>query len=129
MYLVELRDKMPEAVLNRSYEQLYADIRHSVDLCHRDGAIKNIVMENPEKYIIKDPDMVPMLQQLKAGGKKVFLLTNSLWEYTDVVMNYLVDNTHAVKNWQDLFDVIIVGGNKPAFLQQDYLSLFSVDTK
>lgn len=32
-------------------------------------------------------------------------------------------------NWQDLFEVIFVGANKPAFLQDDYLSLFSVDIR
>ena len=26
----------------------------SIDLCHRDGSIKNKVSENPEKYINRD---------------------------------------------------------------------------
>jgi 5'-nucleotidase len=29
--------------------------------------------------------------------------------------------------WEDLFDLIVVGGNKPAFLREDYLSIFRVD--
>jgi HAD superfamily 5'-nucleotidase-like hydrolase len=131
MYMVDLRDRFPEKMLHRSYEQIYADIRKAVDLCHRDGVIKNSVMKQPDKYILQDPDLVPMLQQLKAAGKKVFLLTNSLWDYTNVVMNYLVQASLPGNkaSWQDLFDVITVGGNKPAFLQQDYLSLFTVDTE
>lgn len=48
-------------------------------------------MRNPEKYIIHDEGTVAMLQQLKECGKKVFLLTNSLFDYTNVVMDYLVN--------------------------------------
>ena len=46
-------------------------------------------MTDPEKYIIYDPNTFPMLEQFKKSGKKVFLVTNSLWDYTQVVMNYL----------------------------------------
>ena len=69
---------------------VYRDVRQSVDLCHRDGLIKNTVMKNPDKYIVLDEGMVTMLKQFKEAGKKVFLLTNSLWEYTNVVMEFLV---------------------------------------
>jgi len=139
-----------------SFEQLYRDIRHCVDLCHRDGAIKGAVMRDPSKYIIYDEGFVKMMRHLKRAGKKTFLLTNSMWEYTNVVMNYLVYGTPGSsqglanpssssssssrsgkptpsdvatppESWGDLFDVVIVGANKPAFLVDEYLSLFQVD--
>ena len=54
-----------------------------------------------------------MLDSFKKAGRKVFLLTNSLWEYTQVVMNYLegrkVDDKKDF-NWMNYFDLIIVGG-------------------
>ncbi len=31
-----------------------------------------------------------MLETMRAGGRKLFLATNSLWDYTNVVMNYLL---------------------------------------
>jgi hypothetical protein len=46
-------------------------VRSSVDLCHRDGVIKDAVIKDPFKHIIYDEAMVPMLQQLKQAGKKV----------------------------------------------------------
>ena len=64
----------------------------------------------------------PMLQRFKAAGRKVFLLTNSLWDFTNVVMNYLEgQKTHQHKDlaWTEYFDLIIVGGNKPAFLLEE----------
>lgn len=38
----------------------------------------------------QDKQLVPMLQMYKKSGRKVFLATNSLWDYTNVVMNFLV---------------------------------------
>ena len=126
--LVDLKDRHP-SVITKSYEQIYNDVRLCVDLCHRDGVIKDAVMREPAKYIIYDEMMVPMLQRLKRAGKKVFLLTNSMWEYTNVVMDYLVHSRGEYTNmkWEELFDVIIVGAAKPGFLSNDYLSLFQVD--
>lgn len=67
-----------------------------------------------------------MLEEFKQSGLKVFLLTNSLWDYTQVVMNYL----HSKKAgddldlaWADYFDLIIVGGNKPSFLLDERYSM------
>lgn len=43
-------------------------------------------------------------------------------DYTQVVMNYLEGRKAGTKKdlkWADYFDVIIVGGNKPAFLEDD----------
>jgi hypothetical protein len=63
-----------------------------------------------------------MLESFRKAGKKVFLLTNSLWDYSNVVMNY-VEGKKTDKemdlNWTKYFDLIIVGGNKPAFLNEE----------
>jgi len=82
--LVEYKDRHPTQI-KHSYATIYAHIRQCVDLCHRDGVIKDRVAENPGGYIIPDPGMVTMLEQYKESGRKTFLVTNSLWEYTDVV--------------------------------------------
>ncbi len=126
--LVDLKDKYPDQFNNKSYEQLYKDIRAAVDLCHRDGVIKDSVMQDPAKHIIYDPHMVPMLQRLKREGKKVFLLTNSMWEYTNAVMEFLVHSQgeYGEMKWEDLFDVVIVGASKPGFLTDVYLGMFEV---
>lgn len=65
-------------------QQLYKDIRGSVDMCHRDGVIKNAVINNPSKYIIYDPNMVPMLERYRDQGKKVSVITVYI-EYTLLV--------------------------------------------
>lgn len=52
----------------QSYERLFRDVRKCVDLCHRDGVIKDRVAEDPAKYIIPDPDMAPMLKRFRKEG-------------------------------------------------------------
>lgn len=65
----------------------------------------------------------PMLKAMRRAGHKVFLLTNSLFDYTQVVMNYLEGKKALPEQrdskWMEVFDLIIVGGNKPAFLLDD----------
>jgi hypothetical protein len=68
-----------------------------------------------------------MFDQFRNYNKKVFLLTNSYWEYTNVVMNYLEGKKTGEKKdfqWMDHFDMIIVGGNKPAFMLDEGYSFF-----
>ncbi len=65
-----------------------------------------------------------MLDSFRKTGRKTFLLTNSLWDYTNVVMNYLEGRKTGDKKdlaWTKHFDLIISGGNKPAFLTDDRL--------
>lgn len=133
--LIEMKDQGEYEFLDmKTYEELYRDVRECVDLCHRDGVIKDEVARNPDKYIVLDKGMIPMLKRYKEEGVKVFLLTNSLWEYTSTAMNYLyhgrlVDKATQQKNeWLDLFDICIVGSCKPAFMLDPYLNLFRVQT-
>ncbi|CAM9246277.1 unnamed protein product, partial [Hapterophycus canaliculatus] len=114
-HLVELKDNGNDFLAGKSYERLFRDVRKCVDLCHRDGVIKDRVEEDPAKYIIPDPDMVPMLKRFREEGAQVFLLTNSLWDYTHVVMNFLCGNIKRedrTSEWLDLFDVAITGACK-----------------
>ena len=88
--LIDLKDNGEYEFLDfKTYAEIYRDIRESVDLCHRDGVIKDEVAINPEKYLVLDKGMIPMLRRYKEDGMKLFLLTNSFWEYTSVAMNYL----------------------------------------
>ena len=132
--LVEAKDsgEHEKFFSTKSYMQMYDEIRAAVDLCHRDGSLKQAVAENPEHFISKDDGLVPLLKALRASGKQVFLLTNSLWDYTNVVMNYLVDGhigSAKTLDWLDLFDVVITGSSKPGFFANDSATIFEVDTK
>jgi len=131
--LIEMKDFGEHEVLDgKTYEEIYRQVRECVDLCHRDGVIKDEVHRDPEKYLVLDDGLLPMLRQFRVSGVKVFLLTNSYWEYTSTAMNYLyheklVDMELQKKNeWLELFDLVVVGACKPAYLTDPYLNLFRV---
>lgn len=57
--IVDLKDRLGlsnELLAGRSYLDLWNDIRSCVDKCHNDGVIKLTVAQNPEKYIVYDPN-------------------------------------------------------------------------
>ena len=118
------------ALASKPFEKMYDEIRASVDLCHRDGTLKRAVAEDPGKYIHADDALVPMLRTLRASGKKVFLLTNSLWDFTNVVMNFLVADKRGdakTVEWLNLFDAVITGSCKPGFFENERAAIFEVD--
>jgi len=110
------------------YLKAWKDVRHAVDLCHHDGVIKDEVAERPGDFIVRDEAMVPMLDQYRRAGKRVFLLTNSLFDYTNVVMNFLTGKPASSREWLGLFDVVVVGAGKPGFLGDGRRDMLRIDT-
>ena len=101
------------------YTKLFADIRESIDTVHRDGSLKAEVKKDLGRYVVKDPELGPALHKLRSGGKKLFLLTNSLWDYTDAVLRHVLDGVlPEYPSWRNYFDVIITGAMKPAFFSE-----------
>jgi HAD superfamily 5'-nucleotidase-like hydrolase len=101
------------------YAAVFQDIRESIDEAHRDGTILNAVLGDLPRFIKRDPDLAPALHKLRSAGKKLFLLTNSRWTYTDAMMNYLIgDAMTEYPTWRNYFDVVIAAATKPAFFQE-----------
>lgn len=113
--IVDFMDRHPGSI-KKTYEEVYADLRRFIDLCHRDGSIKDKVMAHPEVYIRKDKHLAKSLVRLIDAGKKIFLLTNSLYDYTNQIMSFILDGSHEdFSSWKDFFQYIIVGAGKPGF--------------
>ena len=104
-----------------SYRELFDDIRASIDEAHRDDTLKTVIKAEMPSYVIKDPKLAETLHKLRSSGKKLFLLTNSLWDYSNAVMSYLLDGERkAYPSWRNYFDFIIVGAGKPAFFTEKH---------
>uniref|UniRef100_A0A158Q750 TPR_REGION domain-containing protein n=1 Tax=Elaeophora elaphi TaxID=1147741 RepID=A0A158Q750_9BILA len=91
-----------------SYKSLAEDVLSAVNYVHNDSSLKSDVLQNLEKYIIKDNRIKPLLQLIRAHGGRTFLLTNSDYSYTNGVLNYLIG-----PDWTSYFDVSIVEAKKP----------------
>ena len=72
------------------FGKLWQDIRECIDEAHRDESMKRIIKANLGDYIVKDPELAPTLHKFRSAGRKLFLLTNSRWPYTDRMMTYLL---------------------------------------
>jgi len=117
--LVDFIDAHPGEPYNQGYSQLWQDIRDCIDEAHRDETMKRVIRANLKSYIVRDPELAPTLHKFRSSGKRLFLLTNSAWDYTDPVMSYLLDGVlPAYPSWRSYFDVIIVSGAKPAFFTE-----------
>jgi HAD superfamily 5'-nucleotidase-like hydrolase len=112
----QIVEEFPIGSFYDSYKELYENIRKMTDTIHRDTSLKNEIISNLPKYIKKTIDLPLTLHNFKSDGKKLFLLTNSYYEYTDKVMSYLLDGElNEYQSWRDYFDLIIVGSQKPLF--------------
>jgi 5'-nucleotidase len=121
--IIELLESLGERV---DYGRLYDDIREAIDTVHRDNSLKREVRKELGRYIFQDPELGPALHKLRSGGKRLFLLTNSAWDYTDVVMRYLLDGQLAeYPSWRNYFDYVVTLAAKPAFFseQRPFLEL------
>jgi hypothetical protein len=99
--------------------RLFEDIRTAIDSVHADGTLKAKVKEDLGRYLVRDPELGPALHKLRSGGKKLFLLTNSLWDYTDAVMHHVLDGVlPEYPSWRNYFDAIVTGASKPAFFTE-----------
>lgn len=127
--IVELKDtdlanKYPE------YAQIADDVLDALDEAHRDGSLKEVVKKNLDQFIIKDPELVAGLEKFRRHGKKIFVLTNSDFHYTKLLLDYAITpflKEH--KSWIDLFEFVITFASKPKFFYDDpkYLRVNPVD--
>jgi hypothetical protein len=62
------------SVCDKSYLQLWSDMRRCVDRCHKDGVIKSKVAEAPEKYITYDPNSTFTFLSLAAAVPFSYIL-------------------------------------------------------
>lgn len=90
--LIDIKDKNP-SLIAKPYAEIYKDIRSAVDMCHKDGCIKEVVMQYPSEYILYDDSLVRLLIQLREAGKKVAFttsfcfLTVAFFHYLDFSLN------------------------------------------
>ncbi len=84
------------------------------------GQILARLRADPGRYIQDKPRLGRMLSSLRDAGRKTFLLTNSDFEFVDVVMQHLLREQLAQPDtWASLFDVVMCGANRPHWWHVD----------
>ena len=117
--LVEIWRRNPEVFRPMSHMQLFQDVRDSVDSLHAETDFKNYILSNLSTFLPKDPELALSLKRLAMNERKLLLITNSEWYYTKGVCSYLFDGVlPGLDSWRDLFDLVVVKAEKPAFFRQ-----------
>ncbi|PWA26664.1 hypothetical protein CCH79_00000824 [Gambusia affinis] len=113
-----------------SYRSMFQDVRDAMDFIHDTGTLKEQTIKNLEKYVIKDPNIPVLLTRIKEMAK-IFLATNSDYNYTEAIMKYLLESNpkpgSPKKPWRAFFDLVVVDTRKPLFFA-DGTVLRQVDT-
>jgi hypothetical protein len=94
-----------------------------------EGELKSEVVADPSRYVDLDPQAPLALLDQKRAGKKLLLITNSEWDYTNAMMSYAFDRfLPGGMKYNELFDIFIVGAGKPGFFTNN-AQFFEVATK
>ena len=117
--LVELKALKKELNLP-DFAVMADDVLAALDDAHRDGSVKQVVAKDVARFVIKDPECVAGLEKFKTHGKKIFIVTNSDFHYSKLLLDYAINpflKNH--KSWQELFEFVIVSAQKPRFFYDD----------
>jgi len=101
-----------------TYRQAFTDIRTCVDLVHKDGSLKSVFRERLGECFLRDPRLVATLDKFRGEGKRLFLLTNSDYAYTDWVLRWVMNDGERDRSWWSFFDLIVTDSHKPGFFQE-----------
>ena len=123
--LVDLKDEITHAL--PSYSVIALDVLSSVDKVHADGSLKQYISQDLDHFVIKEQRVVEGLKQFIRHGKKIFILTNSEFYYTKLLLEYAINPfLNPGESWQDLFEYTITLANKPRFFY-DKLRFLKID--
>lgn len=107
-----------------TYQMIQQDVRNAIDWIHNQGNLKQRTLDDLDHYVKRDSRLPLFLDRLRQSGRKLFIATNSGYQYTSKIMRYLLnfpevnqpDNPR--KEWKTYFDYIIVDAKKPLFFQE-----------
>lgn len=106
-------------IQGRDYLQLFQDVRWAIDTAHRNGDMKAEILAHKDFFILKDPELPAALDRWKRAGKKLFVVSNSEWSFTNGVLSFMLDGQDpAHPGWEDYFDLVVTSSRKPVFFEE-----------
>jgi len=123
--LIDLKDESPNDL--PTYSRIATDVLDTVNKVHEDGILKEYIVQHLEKYVLQEKEVVDGLKNYIRYGKKMFLLTNSQYNYTNLLLKYAINPfLKEGESWQNLFEFVITYANKPRFFY-DKLKFLAVN--
>lgn len=101
------------------YPQLFKDVRQAIDSIHADGTLKARILGDLDRYLPRDDRLALTLVRMARGDRRLLLITNSEWYYTDGLCRHLFqDALPGLNHWRELFDLVVVNAAKPNFFRR-----------
>jgi HAD superfamily 5'-nucleotidase-like hydrolase len=119
LYAVMVDGKERGWIAGKDCLELFHDVRWAIDTAHRNGDMKAEILANREFYILQDPELAAALDRWKRAGKKLFVVSNSEWHFTNGVLSFLLDGQDPARpSWEDYFDLVVTSSRKPIFFEE-----------
>jgi HAD superfamily 5'-nucleotidase-like hydrolase len=114
-------------VKGKDYLQLFQDVRWAIDTAHRNGDMKAEILARRDFFIIQDPELPAALDRWKRAGKKLFVVSNSEWSFTNGVLSHMLDGQDPARPaWEDYFDLVVTSSRKPVFFEEPQIAIPTV---
>jgi HAD superfamily 5'-nucleotidase-like hydrolase len=114
--IIDALEKRGERI---DFDKLFNDVRAAIDEAHADGTVYTRVTSDFPRYVERDPELARTLHKLRSAGKRLFLLTNSPFHYTDRMMGYLLGGAMPeYPSWRHYFEIVICAAGKPRWFQE-----------
>ncbi|KAM0879862.1 hypothetical protein ACQ4PT_033953 [Festuca glaucescens] len=120
MQMVDRLDQglVPAELGPLDYKGLYDAVSKALFRAHVEGQLKSEIMAEPERFVEPDPELPLALLDQKEAGKRLLLITNSDYHYTNKMMNHAFNRfLPNDMGWRELFEMVIVSARKPEFFQ------------
>jgi len=125
--LVDYKDNNSDGNKLPDYPNIAEDLNFVLDTAHRDDSIKSIVRNNLPHFVIKDEDVVRGIKKFLVHGKKFFIVTNSDYKYSKLLLDYAINPfLDQGETWADIFEIIVTHSQKPRFFY-DSLNFLKVN--
>ncbi|XP_057966864.1 uncharacterized protein LOC131157037 isoform X2 [Malania oleifera] len=100
---------------------VYQDVNRAIQHVHKSGLAHRGIISDPQRYLVKNGQLLRFLKMLREKGKRLFLLTNSPYYFVDGGMRFLLEDSMSHSDsWRELFDVVIAKANKPDFYTSEH---------
>ncbi|PIA37021.1 hypothetical protein AQUCO_03100046v1 [Aquilegia coerulea] len=119
--LADIVQQFVDAKLQFDASYIYQDVKRAIQHVHQSGLVHRGILSDPQRYLLKNGQILRFLEMLKDKGKKLFLLTNSPYYFVDGGMRFMLEDSMGSRDsWRDLFDVVIAQANKPEFYTSEH---------
>ncbi|KAJ0980020.1 hypothetical protein J5N97_015494 [Dioscorea zingiberensis] len=123
MQMVDRLDEgaIPAELGPLDYKGLFQAVSKALFRAHVEGQLKSEIMAEPDRFVEPDPELPLALLDQKEAGKRLLLITNSDYHYTNKMMHHAFNRfLPNDMQWRDLFDMVIVSARKPEFFQMSH---------